>query len=272
MMKEILKAPFVTDMADMASNMYRMGWDERNGGNISCRLDEAEVREYLDTGRVIRTIPFHFDAKPLAGQYYIVTGTGKYFKNVAKNPEDTLGIFRVSADGTEAELIWGYADGGRFTSEMPSHLMSHMVRQKKDPENRVILHSHPTNTIAMTRIHPLDEKSFTHTLWEMISECIAVFPDGVGVMPWMVYGTSEIGKATAEKMKDYRIVIWASHGIYGSGRTLDDAFGLIETVEKAAEIYIKTAGHPVINTISDAGLKAQAESLGLSYRKDFLDA
>jgi len=62
--------------------MYRLGWDERNGGNISYLLDEAEVEEYLDLTRVIRTIPTGFDAKTLIGRIFIVTGTGKYFKNV----------------------------------------------------------------------------------------------------------------------------------------------------------------------------------------------
>lgn len=72
-----------------------------------------------------------------------------------------------------------------------------MSRLEVDPENRVILHSHPTYTLAMNFVHPLDEKSFTHTLWAM-------------------------------------------HGIYGAGRTIDEVFGL-------------------------------AETFGVKYREDFLD-
>lgn len=34
-MKNVLTAPFVREMCKTASNMYRLGWDERNGGNIS---------------------------------------------------------------------------------------------------------------------------------------------------------------------------------------------------------------------------------------------
>lgn len=83
-MKDILTAPFVKEMMETTANMYRLGWDERNGGNISYLLDEAEVAEYLDLTRVIRTIPTGFDAKPLIGRIFIVTGTGKYFKNVER--------------------------------------------------------------------------------------------------------------------------------------------------------------------------------------------
>ena len=270
-MNDILQAKFMREMCDTAANMYRLGWDERNGGNISVLLDPNEVADCLDTDRVLRRIPMNFHAAPLAGKIFLVTGTGKYFKNVRNDPETNLGIIRVSDDGSTAELLWGYADGGRFTSELPAHLMSHMVRLRIDPEHRIVMHTHPTNTHAMTHIHPLDEKSFTRTLWGTCTECIVVFPDGVGVLPWMVCGTNEIGEATARKMETYRLVIWPQHGIYGVGRSMDEAFGLIETVEKAAELYMKYASFPVLNRITDAQLDDLAHAFGLTYRTDFLD-
>ena len=270
-MADILSAKFVIEMADTCANMYRLGWDERNGGNISLLLDDNEVSEYLDTNIILREIPIGFEAKDLCGKYFLVTGTGKYFKNVKGDPENNLGLIRIAEDGCTAQLLWGYKDGGKFTSELPAHLMSHMARLKQDPENRVIVHSHPTNTLAMTFIHPLSDKEFTHTLWQMNTECIVVFPDGIGVLPWMVCGTNEIGEATAEKMNDYRLVIWALHGIYGAGKDLDEAFGLIETVEKTAQIYMLTEGKERINIISDDNLRALAKQFGLNYRKDYLE-
>ncbi len=270
-MKNILTAPFVEEMKKVTANMYRLGWDERNGGNISYMLEENEVAEYLDLNNVVRTIPIGFDATELVGKIFIVTGTGKYFKNIEFDPANNLGIIRIAEDGTTAELLWGYEDGGKFTSELPAHLMSHIVRLRKDPENRVILHTHPTNTLAMTHIHALDDKKFTHTIWEMCTECIVVFPDGIGVLPWMVCGNNEIGVATAKKMEEYRIVVWGLHGIYGAGKNIDEAFGLVETVEKAGELYMLIAGLPHVNTIRDFELKAVADAFGLEYRKDFLD-
>lgn len=270
-MKNILDAPFVKEMESTTANMYRLEWDERNGGNISYLLKEEEVSEYLDVKNVLREIPTGFSAKALAGKIFIVTGTGKYFKNVQSDPETNLGIIRIKEDGMTAQLLWGYKGGGKFTSELPAHLMSHMARLSVDPENRVVMHSHPTNTLAMNYVHELDEKKFTHTLWEMCTECIVVFPDGVGVLPWMLCGTNEIGKATAEKMKEFRIVIWGMHGIYGAGKTMDETFGLIETVEKAAHIYMLTAHLPRINTIKDEELVKLAEFFQVKYRKDFLN-
>ena len=268
-MKNILNAPFVEEMKEMTANMYRLGWDERNGGNISYLLNEEEVAEYLDLTNVVRTIPTGFDATALIGKIFIVTGTGQYFKNVKRTPEQSLGIIRIAEDGTTAELLWGYENGGKFTSELPAHLMSHMARLEVDPENRVVMHCHPTYTLAMNYVHELDEKKFTHTLWQMCTECIVVFPDGIGVLPWMLCGNNAIGEATAAKMKEFRLVVWGMHGIYGAGKNLDEAFGLIETVEKAAQIYMLTAHLPRINTIKDEEMIELAEAFGVEYRKDF---
>ena len=270
-MKDILTAPFLIEMVRTTSNMYRLGWDERNGGNISLLLDEAEVAEYLDVNHVLREIPTGFDAPSLAGKYFLVTGTGKYFKNVEYDPAHNLGLFRIAPDGYTAQLLWGYSDGGRFTSELPAHLMSHVERLKVNPANRVVMHCHPANLLAMTYVHDLNERAFTRTLWQMCTECIVVFPDGVGVLPWMLCGTNEIGIATAEKMRDSRLVVWAQHGIYGAGVDLDETFGLIETAEKAAEIYLKIAHLPRLNTITDAQMHLLEERFGVKGREGFLD-
>lgn len=85
-MTNIVEASFVTEMRNITSNMYRLGWDERNGGNISYILEESEVSKYLDLNKVIRTMPIGFNADSLIGKIFIVTGSGKYFKNVYVPP------------------------------------------------------------------------------------------------------------------------------------------------------------------------------------------
>ena len=44
-MKDILTAPFVQEMMQTTANMYRLGWDERNGGNISYMLSLIHISE-----------------------------------------------------------------------------------------------------------------------------------------------------------------------------------------------------------------------------------
>ena len=270
-MKDITTAPFFVEFIRTASNMYRLGWDERNGGNISLLLEASDLSDYLDLNNVIRTIPTEFIAPELDGKFFLVTGTGKYFKNVEYAPEVNLGLVRLTDKGQQAELLWGFTDGGKFTSEFPAHMMSHAARLRVDPSNRVVMHCHPANLLAMTYVHDLDERAFTRTLWQMCTECIVVFPEGVNVLPWMLCGTNEIGEATAEKMLSARLVVWTQHGIYGAGKDLDETFGLIETAEKAAEIYMKIAHLPLVNTITDEQMHLLEQRFGFTAREGYLD-
>ena len=270
-MKDILTAPWLVELVRTCTNMYAHGWDERNGGNISLMLEPEQVAEYLDVSAVLRTIPTGFTAPELDGKYFLVTGTGKYFKNVQYAPDVNLGIVRLKKQGQQADLLWGYTDGGQFTSEFPAHMMSHVARLKVDPKNRVVMHCHPANLLAMTYVHDLDERAFIRTLWQMCTECIVVFPEGVNVLPWMLCGTNEIGEATAEKMLTARLVVWAQHGIYGAGKDLDETFGLIETAEKAAEIYMKIAHLPLKNTITDEQMHLLEKRFGIKAREGYLD-
>lgn len=251
---DISETTFIKEMCDVTANMYRQGWDERNGGNVSMLLSD-DVAALL--GGVIRKIPLGFEADDsLLGKLFLVTGTGKYFKNVSSDPETNLGIVRIRK--SEAELLWGFRGGGKFTSEFPAHLMAHATRLKLDPLHRVVIHTHPQYTIAMNMVCDIDERSFTKKLWQTHTEAVVVFPDGVGVLPCMVGGTEEIALATAKKLEEYRLVVWSNHGIYGTGRTTDEAFGLIETVEKVAMIYMLTLGRAK-NVIPDEIIRAHAK-------------
>ena len=269
----ILNANYVQEMIEVTTNLYRLGWDERNGGNISYLLEENEVLPFLNPTEVIREIPMIFDAISLAGKYFIVTGSGKYFKNVRANPAENLGIIRVKEDGKTLQLLWGLENGAVPTSELPSYFMSHMARLEVDPENRIIMHNHATHLLAMSFTHDLDEKAFTRTLWQMCTECLVVFPEGVSILPWIVPGTTEIGEATAAKMKETRLVLWPQHGIYGAGKDMDEVFGLIETAEKAAEVYTYVCAQGGIKqTISDENLRLLADSFGVTPREGYLNS
>ena len=257
----------VTEIIDL---LYKHNWDERNGGNLSYILKEEEVKAICDIHQVQRTFTYSFDMSTLVGKYFLITGTGKYFKNCLKDPKNNLGIVRVE-DAHTLSLLWGYADGGRPTSEIPTHLKCHMERLKIDASHRLVIHCHPTNVICMTHIHPLDSNRFTETLWKMQTESIVVFPEGVAVLPWILCGGEEIGIATSALMKEYRSVIWAQHGIFCTGQTLDEVFGLIETIEKAAEIYMKICDKKTYQSIKNEELIQLAEAFHIEYRKGIID-
>lgn len=267
----IKESEFITEIEETTANMYRLGWNERNGGNISVLLKDEEIAPYLQGFVVKRKIGLPVTFKELAGKYFVISGTGKYFKNIKKNPEENLGLMRISDDGTYVSLLWGYSNGGTFTSEIAMHLSAHMQRLNAGDDQRVVIHAHPANTVAMTHIHSWDEREFTMALWNMMTECIVIFPEGVAVLPWMVSSGNDIGTKSSEKFKDFRILVWALHGITATGTSLDEAFGLIETVEKAAEIYMKISGKQTREGIDKKMLMSIATVFGLEVRKDWLD-
>ena len=167
----------------------------------------------------------------------------------------------------------GLTNGGKPTSELPAHLMNHEVKkQVTDGKYRVVYHAHPANIIALSFILPPDDVTFTRELWEMEPECAMVFPGGMGVLPWMVPGTVEIADKTCELMKEYDVVLWAQHGLFATGDTFDNTFGLAHTVEKAAEMLLKTLSTPqgkcYIPTVQD--FKDMAKVFNLDLPEKFL--
>lgn len=231
---------FVQAMVKATSDMWLKGWDERNGGNVSLRLLEEDIAPYRVCFESARVVEIGETIAELAGQYFLVTGSGKYFRNVQLDPEENLGIIEINPDGKTARVHWGFRGNTVPTSELSAHLKSHRARQAvTQGKSRVIMHCHATNLIALSYVLDLSAATLTRALWEMSTECLVVFPDGIGVLPWMVPGTASIGGATAELMQKHPLVLWPFHGVFGSGSTLDEAFGLIDTAEKAAEVLVK---------------------------------
>ena len=248
---KILDSKFMKGFIKMADDGFQQGWHERNGGNLSYRLKAEEVemiRPRLNAPGEWQ--PIGTEVPGLAGEFFLVTGSGKYFRNIAVDPEACLAIIELDDKGVNYRIRWGLVEGGRPTSELPTHLMNHEVKKKlTNGRHRVIYHAHTTNTIALTFVLPLDDKVFTRELWESATECPVVFPDGVGVVGWMVPGGREIAVKTAELMKKYDVVIWAHHGMFCSGEDFDLTFGLLHTVEKSAEILVKIGGYLIFYSI-----------------------
>ena len=72
-------------------------------------------------------------------------------------------------------------------------------------------------------------------------------------------------------MLEHRLVVWPHHGIFGAGSTMDETFGLIETAEKAAQIYtIIGDASKIKQTITDQQLKDLADAFQVVPREGIL--
>ena len=259
----------------LCNDGWLQGWHERNGGNLTYRMTEEEAAQCRPFFKKTPGpwVELGVQADNLKGEYFIATGSGKYLRNVILAPQDNLCICEINQAGDGYRIVWGMDKGGRPTSEFPSHFLNHSVRKTAtNGACRVIYHAHPANVIAMTYILPLTARDFTRALWQSATECPVVFPGGVGVVPWMVPGGADIALATSKLMKEYDAAVWAHHGLFVSGPDFDTAFGLMHTIEKAAEIYMKvvSSGRPVLQTIRDADLQAIADEFGVKLNRAFL--
>ena len=106
----------------------------------------------------------------------------------------------------------------------------------------------------------------------MATECPIVFPAGVGVVGWMVPGGRAIAVETSKLMEKYDVAIWAHHGMFCSGPDFDITFGLMHTVEKAAEILVKVLSirPDKLQTISAQNFRDLAVDFKVEISEEFL--
>ncbi|MBQ6385969.1 MAG: rhamnulose-1-phosphate aldolase [Lachnospiraceae bacterium] len=276
---KVLESQLMKRYARMAMDGFNQGWHERNGGNLSYRMKPEEVgelKEDFNENAEWRVIGWQAGDESefpgLAGEYFMVSGSGKYFRNVELDPEDSVCIIQLNEAGNRYRIVWGLVNGGMPTSELPTHLANLEVCKARDPKIRVVYHCHPTNTIALTFVLPLDSRVFTREIFEMVTECAVVFPEGIGIVPWVICGGRQIGEMTAEIMKKQDVAVWAHHGAFCCGYDFDLAFGLMHTVEKAAEVLVKvlSMSQYKLNTITPEMFRQLNEPFGIQINEDFL--
>ena len=271
----ILETPVVRGFARTCQDGWLQGWHERNGGNLTYRLSASDVEACRGAFSHDRDwVPMGVRDPRLAGEFFMVTGSGKYMRNVPEDPVGNTGILEISPEGNAYRVVWGLSGGARPTSEFESHYLCHAVRASATGgATRVMYHAHPANIVALTFVLPLTAAAFSRALWQSETECPMVFPGGVGVVEWMVPGGPEIAEATRKAMEEYDAVVWAHHGLFTSGQDFDSAFGLMHTIEKAAQIRVLalSAGQGRLRqVIPDEGLKAVAKAYGKKLNEKLL--
>ena len=121
---------FLTEITKTSRDIWSKGWAEANAGNISVRL----VREAIEM-ETLRTQPREWTplatrVPDLAGEYFLVTGSGRYLRNIELYPEKNVGILELDDVGSAYRIIWGFQPTGGPTSELLAHLRVHGTRKR----------------------------------------------------------------------------------------------------------------------------------------------
>ena len=273
----VLESECLERFTRMCMDGFLQGWHEANGGNLTYRMTEADVEackaDFAPRGEWVE---MGVQADNLKGAYFMTTGSGKFMRNAQLEPEQSIGIVQINDAGDAWQIVWGLENGGKPTSEFPTHFMNHSIRMAAtEGANRVIYHCHCPNIITLSTLVEPDARTWTRILWKSMTECVIIFPQGVGLVPWMVPGGAAIAEATAALMDKYDAVVWTQHGMFVSGNSFDAAFGMMHTIEKSAGLYLSAraanGGKEPGFLISDAQLIEVCNDFNVKPNMDFLD-
>ena len=99
-MNNVLGLKAVAKFADTCNQSWLKGWNERNGGNMSYRMKDEEVSAishlFNDNGD---WRPIGITVSNLAGEYFTVTGSGKFYMNIKNEPENNICIVKIDDKG-----------------------------------------------------------------------------------------------------------------------------------------------------------------------------
>lgn len=268
---------FFQRFARVGRDGFAFGWHEAGAGNLSYRLTAADVAACegdFDTARPWKDAGVSVPG--LAGEYLLVKAADSFLRDVGERPRELSGVVEVNDAGDAWRKVWGFQGGARPTSEFATHLLAHETRSRvSGGADRVVYHAHCPNVIALSTLLPADSRAWSRALWQVMTEFVVSVPEGVGVVPWMVPGGADVGYATAELMERRRAVVWTQHGLFVTGESFDDAFGLAHFVEKTAGVYLEAraanGGREPERLVSDAQLRQICEAYGVVPEEDFLE-
>ena len=101
------------------------------------------------------------------------------------------------------------------------------------------------------------------------------FPAALALCHGWFPAVPEIAKATCVLMEKYDAAIWSFHGLFVSGPDFDTAFGLMHTIEKAAQIasiaLAANGGKAPRQVITDDNLRDIGRDFGVKLNEEILD-
>lgn len=227
----------IDEVAEVAGYLWQKGWAERNGGNITINITDVVDNDIRNLKPISGRIEIGVTLPHLKDCYFFCKGTNMRMRDLARKPMENGSIIRILDDCSSYEIVAEKAV--RPTSELPSHLSMHNYLIGSGSTYKAALHTHPIDLIAMTH-NPefLKKDKLTYLLWSMIPETRAFCPRGLGIIPYLMPSTLELAEATVKELANYDVVMWEKHGVCAVGENIMEAFDMVDTLSKSAQIYL----------------------------------
>ena len=198
---------------------------------------------------LVETIPLPEPVPDLAGATFLVTGSGRRLREIIDEPAASIGCVVVDPAGVTAQLHMAY--GRRFqrvTSEFNSHLAVHADQIRASGTNfHAIIHAQPPHLTFLSHVPRYQDQAYlNHHVLRWQPETILNFPQGLGVLPFLLPGSAQLTVETMLALRDHSMVIWSQHGVIArSDASLLHALDLLE--------YAETAAHYVFLNLTAGG-------------------
>ena len=272
---DLADARFLSGFLWLAEEGARRGWHEANGGNLSYRLHDSEA-DALDGSRVAaRRVPLSIHVPALAGAHIALSASGARMGDLSLAVEESLGVIEIDGAGSSYAVIAGF-DGTFPTSETEAHLAAHHARLRAGAHNeRVVYHAHCPFAVALSAVLEADVRTWSSTLWRSLSECVYAIPRGIACLPYIAPGSTGLAAETGKAMANHAVCVWANHGVVASATEFDEALDKMESVEKAAQVYLTArsacGGREPSHLISIEALRTYCTQAGIDANLELLD-
>ncbi len=227
----------VAEVAEVAGYLWQKGWAERNGGNITINITPQVDEEIRRLPPISDRMALGRTMEHLQGSYFFCKGTNRRMRDLARWPMEHGSVIRITDDCAHYEII---ADKPvKPTSELASHLSVHNFLIGEGSPYKAVMHTHPIELVAMSHNPAFLEKDrLTYLLWSMIPETRAFCPRGLGIVPYRMPSSFELADATIAELAEYDVVMWEKHGVLAVGTDIMEAFDMVDTLSKSAQIYM----------------------------------
>ena len=162
----------IKDAAEVARILWELGWAESSAGNISVNVTECIPEDIKELNKApSREIDKSYPE--LSGFSFFITGAGARMRDLAKVTPENACILRIGKQSNRYHVLWGKKSGIRFepTSELHTHLSIHRFLHEKKAPQKVIIHAHPEELIALTHVKEYKQENILNRLlWSMNPE------------------------------------------------------------------------------------------------------
>lgn len=241
-------------MGEAGSRLSEIEASEGAAGNISVYMGwPVEPRRRFPN---VESLELPEPAPSLAGQAFLITGSGRRLREIKDDPAANLGCLVVDPDGYTGKLYTSPRRlFARLTSEFNSHLAVHLDQVARSGTNfHAVVHAQPLHLTYLSHVPRYrDQNYLSRHLLRWQPELIVNLPEGIGVLPFHLPGSPELMSATVASLRTHRVVVWCKHGVMSrSDQSVKRACDRIEYAETGAHYeYLNLSNGEMADALTD---------------------